>query len=77
MPGTPFAGAKIPRSKIPKHYGAFGLTNLFQNELPTGGHMMHTVMEVDFEQAIVELETLTRTQYAKRFSLPVEPLVAA
>ena len=62
FPRKPFLGRNVPKNLIPRKYAAEGVTNLFRNDLPDGWRLLHTVMEVDTEQAVIELEALSHDE---------------
>lgn len=58
FPRKPFLGRNVPKDRIPRRYKDDGVTNLFRNDLPGGWRLLHTVMEVGGEQAVIELDAL-------------------
>ncbi len=59
----PFLGRHVPRQLIPRAYRAQGVTNLFRNDLPDGWRLLHTLVEVDGVQAVIELAALPHDEY--------------
>lgn len=67
FPWKPFLGRNVPKKLIPEGYAKRGVTNLFRSELPDGWRLLYTVMEVDGEQAVVELDAMPHPEYDKLF----------
>ena len=67
FPRKPFSGRNVPKNLIPKRFRELGATNLFRNDLPGGWRLVHTVMEVGGEQAVVELAALPHPDYDDLF----------
>lgn len=63
----PFAGRNVPKKLIPETYARQGVSNLFRSELPDGWRLLYTVMEVDGEQAVIELDAMPHAEYDKLF----------
>lgn len=63
----PFLGRNVPKNLIPKKLVVMGVTNLFRNDLPDGWRLLHTVLEVDGQQAVIELEALSHADYDDLF----------
>jgi hypothetical protein len=67
LPRRPFLGRNVPKDRIPKPLKQQGVSNLFRNDLPGGWRFLHTVMEVDGEQAVVELRAMSHEEYDRLF----------
>jgi hypothetical protein len=67
FPRKPFLGRNVPKNLIPKKYASLGITNLFRNDLPDGWRLLHTVMEVEANQAVIELEAVSHPDYEALF----------
>jgi hypothetical protein len=67
FPRKPFAGRNVPKDLIPKKFRDLGVTNLFRNDLPGGWRLLHTVMEVGGEQAVLELAAMPHRDYDALF----------
>lgn len=67
FPRKPFLGRNVPKNLIPKRFAVMGVSNLFRNELPDGWRLLHTVVEVDSEQAVIELLALSHPDYDDLF----------
>ncbi len=67
FPWKPFLGRNVPKKLIPERYVEQGVTNLFRSELPGGWRLLYTVMEVDGEQAVIELDAMSHPEYDKLF----------
>lgn len=67
FPRKPFTGRNVPKSLIPSRIRDQGVTNLFRNDLPGGWRLLHTVMEVGGEQAVIELAALSHPDYDDLF----------
>lgn len=63
----PFLGRNVPKNLIPRRYKDMGVANLFRNDLPGGWRVLHTVMEIGGEQAVIELEALSHPDYDSLF----------
>jgi hypothetical protein len=58
VPRKPFGGRNVPKDRIPKQFRDIGVTNLLRNDPPGGWRLLHTVMEVGGEQAVIELAAM-------------------
>lgn len=67
FPRKPFTGRNVPKNLIPKRFRDLGVTNLFRNDLPGGWRLLHTVMEVGGEQAVIELASMSHPEYDDLF----------
>lgn len=67
FPRKPFLGRNVPKQLIPKRLKAFGVTNLFRNDLPDGWRLLHTVVELDAQQAVIGLLALPHDEYDDLF----------
>lgn len=67
FPRKPFAGRNVPKALIPRKFRDMGITNLFRNDLPGGWRLLHTVMEVGGDQAVLELAALSHPDYDALF----------
>ncbi|MEA3137407.1 MAG: hypothetical protein QOC71_1688 [Thermoplasmata archaeon] len=67
FPRKPFAGRNVPKALIPKTFKVLGVTNLFRNDLPDGWRLLHTVVEVDAQQAVIGLVALAHEEYDDLF----------
>jgi hypothetical protein len=67
FPRKPFAGRNVQKPLIPKKFKALGVTNLFRNDLPDGWRLLHTIVEVDAQQAVIGLQALTHEEYDDLF----------
>ena len=67
FPRKPFLGRNVPKDRIPKRFAAMGVTNLFRNDLPDGWRLLHTVIEVDAQQAVIELVAMPHPEYDALF----------
>ncbi|MFA5860603.1 MAG: hypothetical protein WDA16_02805 [Candidatus Thermoplasmatota archaeon] len=67
FPRKPFLGRNVPKNLIPRRYKDQGIANLFRNDLPGAWRLLHTVMEVGGEQAVIELDALSHPDYDRLF----------
>ncbi|MCA1819205.1 MAG: hypothetical protein LC620_04005 [Halobacteriales archaeon] len=67
FPRKPFLGRNVPKKLIPKRFTAMGVTNVFRNDLPDGWRLLHTLLEVDGQQAVIELVALSHPDYDDLF----------
>lgn len=67
FPRKPFAGRNVPKDLIPRRFKQVGVTNLFRNDLPGGWRLLHTVVEVDAQQAVIGLVALPHDEYDDLF----------
>lgn len=67
FPRKPFLGRNVPKDRIPPPFTRQGVSNLFRNDLPGGWRLLHTVMEVGGEQAVIELDALAHSDYDRLF----------
>lgn len=67
LPKRPFLGRNVPKPLIPQRFHGMGVRNLFRNDLPGGWRLLHTVVEVDENQAIIELLALSHPDYDDLF----------
>ena len=67
FPRKPFLGRNVPKNLIPRRFTTLGVTNLFRNDLPDGWRLLHTVVEVDAQQAVIELAALSHAEYDALF----------
>lgn len=71
FPRKPFFGRNVPKDRIPRRYRDQGVSNLFRNDLPGGWRLLHTVMEVGGEQAVIELDAMPHPEYDRIFGYEV------
>lgn len=67
FPRKPFLGRNIRKGLIPKRFATAGVSNLFRNDLPDGWRLLHTVVEIDAQQAVIELLALSHRDYDDLF----------
>lgn len=67
FPRKPFLGRNVPKDLIPRKFKVMGVTNLFRNDLPEGWRLLHTVLEVDGQQAVIGLAAMPHEAYDKLF----------
>lgn len=67
FPRKPFTGRNVPKARIPKRFKALGVTNLFRNHLPDGWRLLHTVVEVDAQPAVIVLMAIPHDECDRLF----------
>lgn len=67
FPRKPFLGRNVPKKLVPKRFTAMGVSNLFRNDLPDGWRLLHTVVEIDGVQAVIELAAMAHDEYDDLF----------